>query len=88
MIFEKLPDAFGAAEVDGEIVLISASSGEFFAIKGSGVEIWRLLDETGDIDTIVSGLTEQFEIDDASARSEVVDFLGQLETLRFVRRGG
>lgn len=88
MIFEKLPDAFGAAEVDGEIVLISASSGEFFAIKGSGVEIWRLLDESGDVDVIVTGLTTQFAIDDTSARSEVIAFLGQLEDLRFVRRGG
>ncbi|WP_310534800.1 PqqD family protein [Novosphingobium sp.] len=88
MIFEKLPDAFGAAEVDGEIVLISASSGEFFAIKGSGVEIWRLLDESGDVDDITTGLTKQFAIDADAARSEVVDFLGQLEALRFVRRGG
>lgn len=88
MIFEKLPDAFGAAEVDGEIVLISASSGEFFAIKGSGVEIWRLLDESGDVDMIVTGLTRQFAIDADAARSEVVDFLDQLEALRFVRRGG
>lgn len=88
MIFEKLPDAFGAAEVDGEIVLISASSGEFFAIKGSGVEIWRLLDESGDLDVIVTGLTKQFAIDHASAKADVVDFLGQLEALRFVRRGG
>jgi Coenzyme PQQ synthesis protein D (PqqD) len=88
VIFEKLPDAFGAAEVDNEIVLISASSGEFFAIKGSGVEIWNLLDSSGDVDAIVSGLIAQFAIDPQSARSEVEDFLSQLQTLGFVRSAG
>lgn len=88
MIFEKLPDAFGAAEVDGEIVLISASTGEFFAIKGAGVEIWHELDETGGVDDIVSSLMRDFAIDETSARTEVSDFLGELERLGFVRRVG
>lgn len=88
MIFEKLPDAFGAAEVDEEIVLISASTGEFFAIKGSGVEIWRFLDDTGNVDEIAASLTRDFAIDPAAARSETVAFLGELERLGFVRRGG
>ncbi|MFM6932095.1 MAG: PqqD family protein [Novosphingobium sp.] len=88
MIFEKLPDAFGAAEVDGEIVLISASTGEFFAIKGAGVEIWRELDQSGNVDDIVTSLTRTFAVDELSARSEVSDFLGELERLGFVRRGG
>ncbi|MCW1401081.1 PqqD family protein [Novosphingobium sp. MW5] len=88
MIFEKLPDAFGAAEVDGEIVLISASTGEFFAIKGSGVEIWRHLDESGNVDEIVNSLTREFAIGEPTARSEVGKFLGELESLGFVRRAG
>ena len=88
MIFEKQPDAFGAAEVDGEIVLISASTGEFFAIKGSGVEIWRHLDDSGSVDDIVASLTRDFAIDEPAARSEVGAFLGELERLGFVRRGG
>lgn len=88
MIFEKLPDAFGAAEVDGEIVLISASTGEFFAIKGSGVEIWRLLDDSGNVADIVSSLTRDFAISESMAQAEVGDFLGELERLGFVRRAG
>lgn len=88
MNFEKLPDAFGAAEVDGEIVLISASTGEFFAIKGSGVEIWRHLDESGNVDEIVNSLTCEFAISEPTARSEVGKFLGELEGLGFVRRAG
>lgn len=86
MIVKKLPDAFGAAEVDDEIVLISASTGEFFAIKGAGVEIWRLLDQANSSDAIVSGLIDEFAVDEATARVETESFLGELERLGFVRR--
>ena len=86
MSFEKLPDAFGVAEIDGEVVLISASTGEFFATKGTGAEIWHLLDQTGDLAAIAESLTERFAIDGATAQAETLEFLGQLEELGFVGR--
>lgn len=87
VIFQKLPDAYGAAEVDGEIVLICASTGEFFAIKGTGVEIWHLLDDPQSVEQMVESLTSEFEIDQSAARTEVEEFLGKLEKLGFVCRG-
>lgn len=86
MGFEKLPDAFGVAEIDGEVVLISALTGEFFATKGTGVEIWHLLDQTGDVAAIAEILIERFAIDVATAQTETLEFLGQLEKLGFVGR--
>jgi len=68
-----------ASEVDGEIVMMNIESGKYYGTNSVGSEIWKLLDSPILVSDICKKLTKDFEIDDATCETEVMDFLQSLE---------
>lgn len=66
------------AEVDSEVVLMHAESGEYMAIVGAGVTIWQFLQDNASVSDICARLIEEYDIDPDQCRSSTVAFVQQL----------
>ena len=71
-------------EVAGETFLVPihghlADLQELFVLNEVGRYIWDRLDGESPLDTLVAGVTAEFEVDTRQARLDAEAFLGQLE---------
>lgn len=69
-----------------DVVLMNASTGAFHALKGSGLVIWRLLDETADADELVERLCRRFDVDPERCRRDLDAFVERLAGAGFIER--
>ena len=76
---EKLSDLYSETILDDEVVLMRVDNGEFFALSGTGVAIWRLIDGQRDAATIRSALAEEYSLDERQAEEDIGDFLSRLK---------
>ena len=67
------------ADVNGEIVALNVEQGQCYGLNSVASEIWRMLEEPKSIDEICVKLTEDYDVDAAICRSEVLTLLSQLE---------
>ncbi len=82
---KKSPQNFLATELDGELILVHGRSGAFYSIKDSGLEIWRALDATDDLDDVVDSLCETFDVEKDQCRKEVRAFSHDLVEAGFAQ---
>ncbi|WP_088310376.1 HPr-rel-A system PqqD family peptide chaperone [Novosphingobium sp. B 225] len=83
----KCPDAFAETEIDDEVVLMDLSSGDFFSIKDSGLEIWNLLDQGLDRASLLAQLEQAYGVPRAELAGDVDAFLDQVMAAGFVTAG-
>lgn len=83
MNLRKLPQAFNATLMDGELVMIHADTGRFFALKDVGLDIWNLLDDESDLERIRDELVSRYAIDAQTCQSSVSAFADQLVAAGF-----
>ena len=57
--------------VEGELVLFHSTKGLYFGLNEVGAEIWRRLADGAADDSIVKDLRSKYEVDEATAISEV-----------------
>ncbi|HEY3838520.1 MAG TPA: PqqD family protein [Bryobacteraceae bacterium] len=65
--------------LDDELVLLNIANSQYYGLDDVGAEMWRLLVEHHDAETVVSRLCDQYEVDEATAR---FDLLALIESLR------
>jgi hypothetical protein len=75
----KVADNVASANLGDESVLLHLGSGIYFGLDSVGNQIWDLLCDGADEETIVGRLLEEYDITEQVLRSEVADFLDQLE---------
>jgi len=72
-------------EVEGELVLLDLGRDHYFSLDEVGARIWALLGEhDGDVDRVVAAMLDEFEVDEATLRSDVDALLGQLSAAGLV----
>ena len=67
-----------SSEVDGEVMLISISSGRYFALDGIGSEIWRRLQKPISFETLSAELQDHFGGDPVTIDAEALEFVSKL----------
>ena len=67
-------------ELDGEMVLMSISNGEYYRLDDVGSRIWALIAEPCRVDALCDKLSEEYQIDRATCEGEVLAFLHDLQT--------
>lgn len=72
------------ASVDGEIVMLDAEQGEYFALGAVGSRIWELLEEPRTLDEVCRALQYEFEVDPQTCREEVARFMRDLHEAQLV----
>lgn len=80
----RCPDMV-AAEMDGDLVMMSVEQGEYFGIGGVGTRAWELLEQPMTVEQICAVIVEEFEVDEATCREDMLSFANELLTLGLVK---
>jgi hypothetical protein len=76
-LFEIDPAKVVHETVDGEVILIQLDTGNYYSLRGSGADIWALLERTGAPERIAAELRMKYA-DDGAIETCVSDLLGRL----------
>ena len=74
-----------AAEVDGEVVMLSERAGAYFGLDGIGSEIWRLIGEPRRVSELCGTLAQRYDVDAETLTRDVTAFLDALLARNLVR---
>jgi hypothetical protein len=82
-VFRRLPDIV-PREIAGETLLVPvrgelAQMKQIFVLNPVAEHIWHNLDGSRSAESIVSDVVKDFEIDEETARSDLLEFLAELE---------
>ena len=66
------------ADLNGEIVMMSAEKGNYYALQGVGGRIWAMLGTPIAVTDIVARLAHDYEVDPATCEGDVLAFLNAL----------
>ena len=78
---EKKPDV---TDLAGEKVMIDFESGKYFLLTGSANDIWDMLEDGTESDSIVTQLIGIYEVEEDVCREGVLSFLKQIEDIGFI----
>ena len=67
-----------ASEMDGDLVMMSIERGQYFGISGVGSRIWELIDQPMSLKDIAAVIVQEFEVDEAVCRQDVLAFASEL----------
>lgn len=74
-----------AAEMDGDLVMMSIERGEYFGVGGAGPRVWELLEQPVTLEQIAATLCAEFEVEAAVCRQDLLNFAQELLGLGLVR---
>lgn len=67
-----------SVEMDGDLVMMSIESGNYFGVSGVGPTIWEFLESPKNFDQIVAEICASFEVDAPVASADLRKFLDNL----------
>ena len=79
LIARKKEGAFLETHIDGDLVLACVDTGTFYALKGTGLAIWRLIEETPDISALKAQLAAAYHSPTEVCGPDIDRFLATLE---------
>ena len=71
-------------ELQGEGVLLQLDTGEYFGLDPVGERVWSLIAEHGDLDTVLSHLLEEFDVDADTLTRDLDALVAELINHRLV----
>jgi hypothetical protein len=79
--------------IDGEVIVINLASGNYYSVKGSGAEVWDVIESSpgADKSTIAATIAARFGRASDDIAQEITDFLEALqreELVAAVENGG
>jgi hypothetical protein len=76
--FRPSPDVL-MRKVGDEFVLVHMGRNQIFALNPTAARLWELLNEGHDLAAAVAQLTQEFDVDDATAKAEAEKLLEVLK---------
>ncbi|WP_035773435.1 lasso peptide biosynthesis PqqD family chaperone [Butyrivibrio sp. VCD2006] len=80
----KLKKNLNVTDLSGEKVMIDFESGKYFMIKGSGNDIWDLIQEEITVGDIIKKLLEEYDVSEEECEKSVDEFLTKLKEYEFI----
>lgn len=74
------------ADVDQDVVALQADRGYCYGMEGVIAEVWKLLEQPADLNTLCNRLMEQFEVDRVTCEADVAELLQQMEAEQLIER--
>jgi hypothetical protein len=71
--------------VEGEAVIVLPEQGQVKVLNEVGARIWALADGTRTLRQIATALGDEYEVDQAQAEADVLDFVAQLAERGIIR---
>jgi hypothetical protein len=73
-----IPEQVLFQEVGGEAVLLDLNSERYFGLDEVGTRIWELLAEYGELQPVYLAMLEEYEIDEAALRDDLIALVDTL----------
>lgn len=67
-----------ASDMDGETVMMSVESAEYYGLNKIGSRIWELLENKIKLEEMVSQLISEFDVEKKQCEKDTIDFLEEL----------
>lgn len=82
----ELKKKLNVTDLAGEKVMVDFEQGKYFMIKGTGNDIWDMLQENKNITPgqIIDKLLTEYEVSPEECEASVMDFLGKMQELGFI----
>ncbi|MFH1537994.1 MAG: PqqD family protein [bacterium] len=64
--------------IEGEAVLVNTGTHEVIHLNDTGTFVWENINGDSDLGTIVKRLMDEFEVEEAAAREDVLSFASNL----------
>ena len=82
----ELKKTLNVTDLAGEKVMVDFEQGKYFMIKGTGNDIWDMLQENKNITTgeIIDKLMAEYEVSQEECEASVMEFLGKMQELGFI----
>lgn len=74
----KLKRVYSVTDLAGEKVMVDFETGKYYMIKGTGSDIWDMIQEDISVGEIVSRLLNEYDVSEDECYRSVSDFLNQL----------
>lgn len=78
-LLTKRPERFVETDIDDEVVVMDLSNGNFFSLKETALEIWRLVDGTRNRAALLTVLAAEYAVAEADIIGDVDAFLDQVQ---------
>lgn len=82
-LFSRNPDLI-AADMDGDIVMMSIEHEEYYGISGVGPRVWELLATPISVADITRVICAEYAVDEATCQSDMQAFVEELMRLGLV----
>ncbi len=69
---------------DDEVVVLEMQSGTYFSLRGTGVDVWKLIEESATPEQISDALGERYEAPATEIGNAVDTVLGELAKARLI----
>ena len=81
-----LKKKLNVTDLAGEKVMVDFDQGKYFMIKGTGNDIWDMLQEGAQITPaqIIDRLLAEYDVSPEECEKEVMNFLGKMQELGFI----
>jgi hypothetical protein len=73
--------------IGDESVILNLDNGQYYGLDEIGTRMLELLEEHGDIDTVVNTLAEEYDTERERIRADLQQLLGELQDQGIVQRG-
>jgi len=76
-LITRSPDLV-AADIDGDLVMMSIEQGEYFGITGVGSRVWELLAAPITVADVVRVICVEYAVDEATCQADMQAFIEEL----------
>lgn len=74
-----------AADMDGDLVMLSIETGAYYGLTGIAPQIWRTLESPHTVDELITNLLQQYEVSEDVLRADVKVFLSEMKENGLIR---
>ena len=71
-------------DLAGEKVMVDFEAGKYFLIKGSGNDIWDMMQKNMTPTQIIDALQKEYDVSAEECERAVMEFLGRMQNLGFI----
>ena len=83
----RIPDGVVFQELDGEAVILSLDSGQYYGLDAVGTRLWTLLGEHGALAPAYQALLEEYDVAEETLRADVLRLVNELIAAQLLQPG-
>ena len=74
----SIPDEILVRRIEDESIILNLNNENYYGLDATGTRMWSVLTSSGSIQETFETLRTQYDVNDATLKSDMVDFVGQL----------